>query len=662
MAKVLYRYTCATMVHMTKYQFDSSVRPQDDFYGYVNNNWLEEHPIPESEAHWGIFSELRDESRRNMHTIYKELPEVNEQGSLQQQLGDLYYTGMNLNSFKDAHMAIIHDFFHQIDDVSNASELSSVIGQLHGKKISGPWSTYVDLDEKDSSRHMIRFYQAGLTLPDREYYLDDSEKMREIREAYKQHMARVYDHFPELASSVDELQSVLYEFEHDLAEVSRSSTDLRDIEGNYHKVTFDELKQAYSAIDWDAYALALGWKPSDSTSVDQPEFMKYVNEQLATRSLENWKTYLKWQVIMACYSKVSSELADLRFEFFGRILSGTKEPLPRWKQVVHAIDSIMGQAAGRLYVERHFPEASRRQVLDLVEEVRDTYRSRIKRLGWMSEETKACAFEKLDNIKVLIGYPDSWRDFSGLSVTRDSYLGNILEGRTFDKAYWLERLHQPPSRDDWIFMDPQTVNAYHDPNRLVICFPAAILQAPFFDPNASVASNLGGIGTVIGHELTHGFDDQGRQYDAKGNVREWQTKQEQEAFMERAKVISDQADQFEVLPGLNLKGGLVLGECIADLGGIEIAFETLKHKAEVDTMENVDDLTPRQLFFVNYARTECANVREELLREMTLSDWHPVSVFRVNGMLSHVDDFYRTFDVEATDLLYIPPEKRAKIW
>jgi putative endopeptidase len=650
------------MVRMTEYRFDPSVRPQDDFYGYVNNDWLDRHPIPESESHWGIFSELRDESLRNMHAIYKTLPDNNEKGSPEQQLADLYYTGMNLDDFREKHMEIVRELFRRIDDVSNTSELSSVIGYLHSKKMGGPWSIYIDLDEKDSSRHMIRFYQEGLTLPDREYYLDDSDKMREIRDAYRRHMVQVYDYFPELAVNSEWLQQVLYGFEHEFAKISRSSTDLRDIEANYHKVTLDDLKQNYDAIDWDAYANTLGWKPGDSTSIDQPEFMKYVCEQFETRSLDEWKTYLKWQIVMACYGKISSELADLRFEFFGRILGGTKKPLPRWKQVVRTIDSIMGQAAGRLYVERHFPDASRRQVLDIVEEVRETYRLRIKRLDWMSDATKTRAFEKLDNIKVLIGYPDTWRDFSDLSITRDSYLGNVLEGRTFDQTYWLERLHQPPSRDDWVFMDPQTVNAYHDPNRLVICFPAAILQAPFFDPKAPVASNLGGIGTVIGHELTHGFDDQGRQYDAKGNVREWQTKDEQEAFLERAKVISNQADQFEVLPGLNLKGGLVLGECIADLGGIEIAFETLKRRSDDSSLENVEGLTSEQLFFVNYARTECANLREQYLRELTLSDWHPASEFRVNGMLQHVDDFYRAFDMKPSDALYIPPEKRAKIW
>ncbi len=328
--------------------------------------------------------------------------------------------------------------------------------------------------------------------------------------------------------------------------------------------------------------------------------------------------------------------------------------MPLWKRTVVAAEYTIGEGTGRLYAERYFPETSKKQVLGLVEQVRDAYRERIVDLDWMSDDTKKYAQQKLANMKVLIGYPDVWRDISDVTISTKSHLANILSGQKSEVAYWLKKLHEPTSRDDW-FMTPQTVNAYHDPNRLVICFPAAILQKPFFDPKASLALNMGGIGTVIGHELTHGFDDQGCMFDAEGNVKTWQTEHERNAFLEKAQIIVDQADAFEVLPDLKLKGKLVLGESIADLGGVEIALHALKSHVDVDNAAITH-------FFINYAFTECSNVREEKLREYTLSDPHPLSQFRVNGILQHVDDFYEVFDVSPDDKLFTPTELRAKIW
>jgi putative endopeptidase len=354
--------------------------------------------------------------------------------------------------------------------------------------------------------------------------------------------------------------------------------------------------------------------------------------------------------------KLSNRLSDLQFSFFGQVLSGTTEIMPLWKRVVLVADQTIGEGTGRLYAERHFPESSKQQVLTLVEDVRTAYSDRISALDWMSDKTKKYALEKLRNMKVLIGYPDAWRDFSKLSIDRESYIANVLAAERYEVAYWLDRLHEPTSRDEW-FMTPQTVNAYHDPNRLVICFPAGILQSPFFNAEATYAANMGGIGTVIGHELTHGFDDQGCMYDADGNVRTWQTQQERDAFLEKAQIIVDQADNFEVLPGLNLKGKLVLGESIADLGGLELALHALKAK-HGGTL-NSDELTE---FFTTYAFTECHQIREEKEREYALSDPHPASEFRVNGILQHIDDFYPTFNVEKKDALYRPTSDRAKIW
>jgi putative endopeptidase len=634
--------------------FDTTLRPQDNFFGYVNNRWLESHPIPESETRWGTFNILRDEAWHAMRTIYEDLGQQKPaQGTIRQQARDFYFTGMHFDELEDAHLKQVADLHRQIDLIHTTSDLARVIGALHAIGINGPWHSYVDSDHDDSSKHIFHFRQSGLTLPSRDYYLDGSDKMRRVRKEYQAHATRVYKHFPGLADTSAAAWKTLMAFETSIATVSRSSADLRDVEKNYHKTTYGDLTKNYPAIDWTAYAASLGWRVSDQITVEQPEFMAFINAAITDRPLGEWKLYLKWRVICQTLSKISSRMADLHFEFFGRVLSGTSEIMPLWKRVVHAAEYTIGEGVGQLYTERHFPEASKQQVLEIVESVRDAYDDRLQNLDWMSEKTKTYARKKLQNIQILIGYPDSWRDFSTLTISRDSYVGNILEGQRHEVAYWLKRLHQPTSRKDW-FMTPQTVNAYHDPNRLVICFPAGILQKPFFDSSAPLAINMGGIGTVIGHELTHGFDDQGCMFDASGNVRTWQTKKEREAFTQKAQIIVESADAFEVLPGLNLKGKLVLGESIADLGGLELALHALKkHRPSTEDI---------QAFFVNYAYSECASVREEKLREYTLTDPHPVSEFRVNGILQHIDDFYKAFDIKPGDTLYIPPRERAQIW
>lgn len=642
---------------------DPFIRPQDDFYKYVNARWLKAHPIPDSETRWGTFTILRDGAWQAMRSIYEELQSSDyEANTIEQQARDFYYTGMHYAEFEAAHLRELRDIFATIDAIASPSELSGVIGQLHALGFSGPWYSYVDTDHDDSKQHIFHFRQSGLLLPNRDYYLEDNNKMKAIREAYAVHASKLHGLLPELAPSSEMLWKTIIDIETAIATISRTPAELRNVENNYHKTTLVELKSTYPAIDFDMYAESLGWQADDKITVDQPEFMAFINEAFTSRPLEDWKLYLKWRLANRCLEELGETFSAVHFEFFGKILSGTKEIQPLWKRVVLAADYTIGDGTGKLYAERHFPESSKKQVLAIVEQIRSTYRERIAQLDWMSDETKTYATKKLDAMKVLIGYPDMWRDFSSLSITRNSYLANVLAAQAHEVRYWLDRLHRPTSRDDW-FMTPQTVNAYHDPNRLVICFPAAILQAPFFDPTAPIAANMGGIGTVIGHELTHGFDDKGSQYDADGNVRTWQTKKERAAFDKRAQRIVDQANAFEVLPGLYLKGALVLGESIADLGGVELAFQALQTALANDPSEKtIPDMNHEELFFITYAQTERTAIREEKLREYTLTDPHPASEFRVNGILSNVDAFYTTFSVKEGDELYIPFQNRAKIW
>ena len=645
---------------ITSEQLDKSIRAQDDFFAYVNKKWVDVNPIPDSETRWGTFNILRDEAWENMHQIYKELQDSDyANGSIEQQAKDFFYTGMNYDTFEEKHLSIIKGYMKDVDDVLSIADLSLLIAKLHDVGIGDPWLMYVDADEKDSTSHILRFRQSGLTLPNRDYYLEEDSKMEEIRQEYQKHARNVYTYFPELDNNVDLFWQSIWDIEYGIATISRSKVDLRDVEKNYNIMTFAEFSSNNPNLDLTNYVRQLNVPAVINICVDQPEFFEYLNTQFTDENLIKWKIYIKWQIVLTFYGIISEKYANLRFEF-GKILNGTKEMLPLWKRVVLMLDDAIGEGAGRLYAEKHFPESSKKEVLKLVENVRDAYEERINKLDWMSSDTKLYAVKKLRNIKVLIGYPDKWRDFSRLKVARNSYLENIIESERFDTNYVLQKLNEPVSRDEW-FMNPQTVNAYHDPNRLVICFPAAILQKPFYSPEAHISENMGGIGTVIAHEFTHGFDDQGCQFDAEGNLRTWQTEAEREAFNKKANIIISQADKHEVIPTVFLKGKLVIGESIADLGGIEISLHALLNNISGDE-EIIPGVTAKQAFFIAYAQTECGHVRDEKAREFALTDPHPDSVFRVNGIVQHSDDWHDTYDVKPSDELYRAPKDRARIW
>ncbi len=642
-------------------RLDPTIRPQDDFFGYTNAKWLIAHPIPASETRWGAFDVLHDQALKDVRALCEELVGNSlATDELQQQIRDFYQSGLDFDKHQDNNRSLLQKYFARID-ATKPGELPTLLGELHQHGLGSPWRVMIDADDQDSSKHILHISQPKLTLPDRDYYLEESAKMQTIRDAYRAHTSAMHAEFPTLADTDQDLWRVIWDFEHTLAEHIRTKTELRDVQNNYHNMPFADIVRDYPHCGWAEYAAALGWTDTSNISVDQPEVLTFVDSLLDSKSLDDWKIYLKWLMLVEYGGKISESIARLRFEFFGRVLSGVSELQPLWKRVVSVMDGAIGEGIGKIYAAKHFPEQSKQQVLALVEDIRTAYRQRIEALDWMSEPTKKIALQKLANIKVLIGYPDTWRDFSGLAITSDSYLGNTLTAEEFNTRYWLDKLSQPTSRDDW-FMHPQTVNAYHDPNRLVICFPAAILQAPFFSPDAPYAANIGAIGAVIGHEFTHGFDDQGCQFDADGNVRTWQTETERAEFAKRAGIIIQQANQFEVVPGVHLKGDLVIGESIADLGGLELARYAFRMKKSEDTAENADGLSDDEFFFVSFAATECGQTREERKRQLALIDPHPAETFRVNAMLAHCDDFYQTFDVQPTDKLYRAPEDRAKIW
>ncbi|HSX28751.1 MAG TPA: M13 family metallopeptidase [Candidatus Saccharimonadales bacterium] len=634
--------------------FDEDTRPQDNFFGYVNNKWIAANPIPDDKSRWGIFDSLREKSLQDMHQIYKNLDDSHQSGTIEQQARDFYFTVIHMDDFEQTHLQELKEYIAKIEAITDVTTLSACIGELQAAGVQAAWGAWVGSDDKDSTKRLIEFGQSGLTLPNRDYYLSDDAKMKTIRKAYKAHLAKVHTAFPYVAEGADAFSAAVIGLETQLATHSRPDADLRDVERNYNKTPFATLQQKYDHIDWHAYATALGWHPSDQINVGQPEFLAFVDSLFVPDQLENWKTYLKWQFIVHYYGKVSESFAELKFSFFGKILGGVKELPAKWKRAVAMIDDAIGEGVGKLYAKHYFPESAKQQMADMVQSISDTYAARIKKLDWMDETTKKYALKKLANTKVLIGYPDKWRDYADLHIGRTSLIANAIAAEKFDTAYHMDLLQQPNSRDQWL-MYPQTVNAYSDPHRLVICFPAAILQPPFFDPKAPLAVNLGGIGTVIGHELTHGFDDQGCQFDAEGNVRQWQTDADRKAFSTRADLIIKQADAYEVLPGLHLQGNLVIGESIADLGGIEIAYEALIADHKVTDED-------KKLFFTSYATTEGGATREEKRREYALTDPHPDGEFRVNGILQHVDGFYEAFELTKGDTLFRDEAKRARIW
>ncbi len=640
---------------MNKQQFDTSLRPQDDYFGYVNNRWLREHPIPPTESTWGTFYELRDQSIDAVHAIMNELQETN--GTLDHTetlIKDFYTTGLSYDSLSANHISTIKALFDEIDAITTNNQLAQTLGMMHTRDQNAFWSPYVDIDDKNSKLHVLRFHQSGISLPNRDYYLDNTDHMKAIREKYALYYDRIKSHLPDNTPTD---WDAIWDIEHALARASWTNVELRDVEKNYNRFTLESLTTAYT-FDWMAYFKGLGWdKPSDDIVIGQPTYVSAVMELLNTTPLNTIKFYLKWRCLLGIISWVDITAAEITFDFFGKEISGVQQIKPVWKRTVHLGDSlIIGEAIGRLYARKHFPETSKQEVLTIVEAVRSAYHTRIDRLTWMADDTKQRAHTKLDNISVFIGYPSVWKNLDNLSFSTDNHIANIITAREFLSALELTKVGNPPADEEWE-MNAHTVNAYHHPNRLEIVFPAAILQTPFYSPDATRAENLGGIGAVIGHEFTHGFDDQGADFDEHGNTNRWQTDTEREAFDALAEHIVAQADTFETVPGVYLQGKLILGEAIADVGGLELAIESLTMSRENPSTDgSVKDL------LVNFARCECGHTTKERLIELAKVDPHPPSPFRVNAVVGHINAFYDAYSVTAEDKLYIAPEKRSRIW
>lgn len=642
------------------YHLDTTVSPNDDFFAYVNNHWLKNNPIPDSETKWGTFYELRELAWSNTHALVEKLKKTGPSTHGEQLIVNFFLAGETRDEHQGLSRKSLEGLLAQIDKLSKKEELGALLGHLHKLDITAFWNLYVDLDDKDSSVQVLRLVQGGLSLPDRDYYLENSQRMKEVRSKYV-HFADQFDARFDLASKED--FKTCQGIEKSLAEWSWTAAACRDSVKSYNKVTMTDLCTNYPSINWQDYFTGLGLQNTNHLVVNQLDFFAKLEDLFMEASLNDIKSYLKWHTLLAYAGKLNGQLSELFFSFFGTVLTGAKVQKPLWKRLIIMADSAIGEELGRLYVSEHFPESSKQQVLDMVEDIRDVYARRIKALDWMEANSKDKALTKLANMKVLIGYPNEWRDYSKLQLSPNNFVGNAIAAASHESEFHLSKVGNKPPVEEW-HMTPQTVNAYHDPNRLEIVFPAAILQYPFFDPDSHPAENLAGIGYVIGHELTHGFDDQGGLFDEKGELNPWLSDSEKSAFAAAAEIIKEEANQFEVVPGVTMIGDLVIGEAIADLGGAEFAWQALTEKLASGEIspKNKAGIPAEELFFYGLATVERGHDRDESAIEQAKTDPHPDSRFRVNGVVTHMDSFYDIFNAKKGDSLYKDPADRARIW
>lgn len=641
---------------------DTTVMPGTDFYQYACGGWMKAHPLTAEYARFGSFDLLAENNREQLKSLIGELAAKPEApGSVAQKIGDLYNVAMDSVKLNADGVEPIRGELEKIAAITDVKEMSEIVAEMRRKGFDAYFVLGVGADEKNSAMNIVYAYQSGMSLGEREYYLDNDDHTREIREKYREHVANMF----RLAGFTDEEArkdaDAVLKVETMLAEAAYDNVKLRDPQANYHKMKVTDLKREVPGIDWDVYLAAAGLGGIEKLNVGQPEVLKAVADIWNKLPLNEQKAYLQWKVLDEAGSYLSDAFAAESFDFYGKTLSGQQQIKPRWKRAVGTVNGVLGEAVGQMYVEKYFPAAAKERMTALVANLQSALGERIKNLTWMSEETKAKALEKLSTIYVKVGYPSKWRDYSGLEIKDDSYWGNIMRSNEFDYNYMIADAGKPVDRDRW-FMTPQTVNAYYNPTTNEICFPAGILQYPFFDMNADDAFNYGAIGVVIGHEMTHGFDDQGRQYDKEGNLADWWTETDAVNFGAGTQKLVNHFDSIEVLPGLFANGKLTLGENIADHGGLQVAYTAFKEATAGKELPVIDGFTPEQRFFLAYANVWAGNIRDEQIRVQTKSDPHSLGRWRVNGALPHINAWYEAFGIQEGDPLYLAPEKRAVIW
>ena len=633
-----------------------------DFYQYACGGWMKKHPLTNEYSRFGSFDMLAENNREQLKGLIVEIAAgQNAQGTIGQKIGDIYKLAMDSVKLNADGVTPIQADLEKIASVKDKSEIVPLMAELAHSGVFPYFSFYVGADIMDSKSNLFQLYQGGISLGEKEYYLDNDDVTVNIRNKYKEHIVKMFQlaGFDEAAAK-KKMEAVM-DIETRIAKASFSAVEQRNSAANYHKMSLDELKKEIPGIDWDAFLNGIGVKGVTELSVSQVDPIKEVEKIINSLPVENQIAYMQWSLIDRAAGYLSDDLVAQNFDFYGKTLSGKQTNQPRWKRAVSTVNGVLGEAVGQMYVEKYFPAAAKERMVQLVKNLQTALGERIRNLEWMGDSTKIKAIEKLNSFYVKVGYPDKWRDYTGLNIEKDSYWANVKRATEFELDYMLSKAGKPVDRDEW-GMTPQTVNAYYNPTTNEICFPAGILQYPFFDMNADDAFNYGAIGVVIGHEMTHGFDDQGRQFDKDGNLKDWWTAEDAKRFEERAQVMVNFFDSIQVLPGLNANGSLTLGENIADHGGLQVSFQAFKNATKDAPLLVKDGFTPEQRFFLSYAGVWAGNIRDEQIRLQTKSDPHSLGRWRVNGALPQIGAWYDAFGIKEGDPMYLAPEKRVSIW
>lgn len=642
---------------------DTTVSAGTDFFRYACGGWNDAHPLTAEYSRYGTFDELFENSQKQLRELIEGLAaqKNNQAGSAAQKIGDLYNMAMDSVTLNKQGAEPVKAMLDKIAGLKDKSEIVPMMTEMAHIGIGTYFRSYVYADPKNSSVNILQMGQGGINLGEKEYYLDTDSITQNIREQYKLYIGKLF----QLAgfSEADAQQKVadVMEIETAIAKVSCSATELRDPEANYHKMSFDELKKTIAGIDWDAYMKGLGIQAPAELNVEQVEPIQEVARLMNTLPLSKHVSYLEYNLLDAAASCLSDDFVAARFDFYGKVLSGRQVNQPRWKRAVNSVNGMLGELVGEMYVEKYFPAAAKERMVKLVKNLQTALGERIDAQEWMSDSTKMRAHEKLATFHVKVGYPDKWKDYSKLEIKNDSYWANVCRASEWGFNDMYSRIGKPVDKDEWL-MTPQTVNAYYNPSTNEICFPAAILQPPFFNMEADDAANYGAIGVVIGHEMTHGFDDQGRQFDKDGNLTDWWAPGDADRFKERAQVMVDFFNKIEVLPGLQANGELTLGENLADHGGLNVAYLAFQNATKDAPLGVVDGFTPEQRFFLAYATLWAGNIRDEQIRVYTKSDPHSLGKWRVNGALPHIQAWYDAFHITPSDPLYVAPENRVNVW
>ena len=646
--------------------FDKSVRPADDFYQFACGGWMQAHPLPAAYSRYGSFDKLGEDNVKRINGILNELKTKEyAEGTTERKLSDLYKLATDENRRNADGVAPIMPMLNRIQAAKDVKSLVALQMEMSTYTSNEFYGIYIGADRKNSKQNILNVMQSGLILRQKEYYLDNDSATADIREAYKKHIVNMFKFFGfNEKASQKKMQNIL-RLETELAKVSKSNTELRDPEANYHKMTLKEFNARYPHLYMEQIANAGGIesKYMQEIVVGQPEFLDGADKLMATLKAEELRDYMQWRHILSAVSYLSEDAIAANFEFFGKKMSGRKEDHPLWKRATAQVEGQMGEALGKIYTEKYFPESSKQRMKQLVKNLQVSLGERIEAQTWMSAETKKNALDKLNSFYVKIGYPDKWTDMSQLVIdAKKSYYDNIVECKKFWNAYDIQqKAGKPVDRDEW-HMTPQTVNAYYNPTTNEICFPAGILQPPFFDANADDAFNYGAIGVVIGHEMTHGFDDSGRHYDKDGNMNDWWTKADGDNFTKRADDYAAYFSNIKVLPDLNANGKFTLGENLADHGGLMVSFNAFKHAMKSQPCGEKDGFTPEQRFFLAYSGVWAGNITEAEIRNRTKSDPHSLGRWRVNGALPHIDAWYEAFDVKEGDKMFVPKAERLELW